>query len=365
MFEYRDFDNDPDEFSQESYPDFYYDWDEILTKNLNPYFFDSEEFSEIIELYLNDGEILKAKQTIQYALKFHPEDADLIFDILLFLNDFELWNDLLKLSEQYKDISKVWADGHKVTALLHLGMEEDAFLFFRKLKTKYEKNKEDLSIIYQAMGEALNEVDLFDACIDVIDEILSILGPNVDFYWLKLQSYFSLNLKEEVLKIANQIEQIKPLDAENWYRLGKIYSDIDEMEKAIDAFEFVESLGNIKSINYITLITAYEKNGNYLKALEKAKDYLYLYPENCMMNVLAANICSKMEMWEEALFYVNVALKIVPGMDELYLYKSNVFLNLGEQKKAISVLEEGIRLTSDQEGDLKKELERLQNQYPN
>jgi tetratricopeptide (TPR) repeat protein len=127
----------------------------------------------------------------------------------------------------------------------------------------------------------------------------------------------------------------------------------------------VETLGNKESINYICLIAAYEKNGNYLKALEKAKDYLYLYPEHYMVNVLAANICSKMERWEEALLFVDVALRRVPGLDELYLYKSNVFLNLGEQKKAISVLKEGIRLTSDQEGNLKKELEKLQNQYPN
>jgi tetratricopeptide (TPR) repeat protein len=243
-------------------------------------------------------------------------------------------------------------------------MEEDAFLFFRKMKTKYEKNKEDLSIMYQAMGEALNELDLFDASISVIDEAISILGPDVDFYWLKLQSCFSLEDNEEVLEIAAQIEQINPLDAENWCRLGEIYTDLNEIEKAIEAFEFAESLGYKKQTNYLNLIAVYEKNGNYLKALEKAKEYLYLYPENYIIDILAANICAGMEMWEEALFYVDAALEIVPEMDALYLYKSSFFLNLGEQRKAISALEEGIRQTSDMEGDLKKELERLQNQYP-
>ncbi|MDR0413213.1 MAG: hypothetical protein LBH61_05385 [Dysgonamonadaceae bacterium] len=365
MFEYRDFDEDPDEFSKEAYPDFYYDWDEILTKNLNPCFLEADEFSEIIEIYFDENEPGKAKQTIRQALRFHPENEDLIYDILLLLSEYELWNDLLEFSEQHKDISGVWADGHRLTALLHLGMEEDAFLYFRKMKSKYEKNKKNLSIIYQAMGEALNEVDLFGSTIEVIDEILSILDPNVDFYWLQLQAHLSLDNKEKVLQIAEQIERINPLDAETWSRLGNVYLDVDETEKAIDAYEFVESLDNKKSINYIHLISAYEKNGNYLKALEKAKDYLYLYPERYMMNILAANICSKMELWREALSFVDVALRRVPESDELYLYKSNVFLNLGEQKRAISVLKEGIKLTNDQEGNLKKELERLQNQYPN
>jgi tetratricopeptide (TPR) repeat protein len=362
---YNNFDNDPYESPQEPYPDYFYEWDELLTKNLSLRYMDAEELSEIIEIYLNEDEIKKAKQTIQYALKLYPGDEDLIYDILLLLNDYELWNDLLILAEQYRDMPDVWANGHKITALLHLGMEEDAFLFFRKMKNKYEKEKESLSLIYQAMGEALQEVDLFEASINVVEEAIAIMGPDVDFYWLQLQSFLSLEHKEKALNMAGKIEQINPLDGESWHRLGKIYLDLHETEKAIDAFEFAESLEYKNRDNLLNMIAAYEQNGNHLKALEKVKEYLYLYPENYMINILAANICSELELWEEALTYVDAALKVVPEMDSLYLYKSNFFLNLGEQKKAMLALEEGIKQTNDTEGDLKKELERLHNQYPN
>jgi tetratricopeptide (TPR) repeat protein len=364
---YNSFDEEPYESPQEPYPDYFYDWDESLTKNGSPRFLEDEEFYEIIEIYLEEGEFKKAKQTIQYALKLHPENEDLVYDILLLLSDFELWNDLLVLSEKYQDLLGVWAEGHKLTALLHLGMEEDAFLFFRKVKNQYdkEKEKEDITVLYQAMGEALQEADLFDASVILIEEAISILGADVDFYWLQLQAYLSLEVKEKALDIANKIEQINPMDGENWHRLGSVYIDLDEMEKAIDAFEFAESLDYRKKSNYLGLITAYEKNGNHLKALEKTKDFLYLYPESYMINILAANICSEMEMWEEALFYVDAALEIVPELDALYLYKSAFFLNLGEKKKAILTLEEGIKQTRDVRGDLKKELERLHNENPN
>jgi tetratricopeptide (TPR) repeat protein len=360
MFDYNDFEDDFEDSIQEPYPDYYYEWDESLSKNLNVRFYDADELSEIIEIYLNEGEITKAKKTIQQALKFHPENENLVYDILLLLNDFELWNDLLTLSEQYKDMPDVWADGHRIAALMHLGMEEDAFLFFQKMKRKYEKETDNLSIIYQAMSEALQEMDLFEASINVTQEAIAVMGAHIEFYWLQLQAYLSSNQKEKALEMTNEIERINPLDGETWHRLGSVYMDLEETEKSIEAFEFAESLNYKKPGNYLGLITVYEKNGNLLKALEKTKEYLYLYPENYMVDILAANICSEMKMWEEALVYIDAALDIVPEMDSLYLYKSNFFINLGERKKAILALEEGIRQTSDNQGDLRKELEKLQ-----
>ncbi|GHT75217.1 hypothetical protein AGMMS50262_09870 [Bacteroidia bacterium] len=350
--------------SQEPLPDFFYEWDEAITQNRTPRFFETEEFSEIIEIYLDYNENEKAKQTINYALRLHPSDEDLIYDILLMLNEFELWNDLLVLAGRYESLSEVWADGHKLTALLHLGMEEDAFLFFKKAIKKYENDKESLTIIYQAMSEALIEVDLFDASVDVISEAIVRLGEQPDLYWLKLHGYKSMELKEEAMAMAHKIETLAPLDATSWHNLGIFYSEVDENEKAIEAYEFAESLGFEKGINHLNLINAYEKNNNPIKALEKANDYLLDYPENYVVNIMAANLSSQMEHWEEAIRYVDDALRVVPEMDALYLYKSSFFLNLGEQKKAILVLKEGIRETDDPEGDLKKQLDLLQEKYP-
>ena len=361
---YSPYEPNSQESPQDPIPEYFNEWDESLTQNKTPRFFEAEEFSEIIDIYLNNNEVKKAKQTIQYALKLHPNDEDLIYDILLLLNEFELWNDLLTLSEQYEGFSEVWADGHKLTALLHLGMEEDAFLFFRKAKKKYEGDKETLSILYQAMSEALHEVDLFDASVDVISEAINNIGNEPDFYWLKLHGYKSMDLNEKAMEVAQRIEKIAPLDSVSWHNLGNFYLEIRETEKAIEAFEFAESLGYDKPTNYLSLISAYEKNSNPIKALEKAKEYLLIYPDNYLINILASNLCSQMEMWEEALEYINEALLVVPDMDSLYLYKSSFFLNLGEKKKAILTLKEGILETDDPDGDLKKQLQKLQDKFP-
>jgi tetratricopeptide (TPR) repeat protein len=365
MLDYDNIYNNFYEDEEESHPDFFLEWDNAVRVGKSPGYYEPEELTEIIEIYLSENDHKKAKQAIEHALKLYVSDEDLHYEIFLLLYDYEQWNDLLDLCERYKKTADVWGDGYKLTALLHLGMEEDTFHFFSTLKDKYAEDDEALNIIYQAMGEALLDMDLFESSVEVINEAIEIMDENIDFYWLQLQSYAFLDEKEEVFKIADKIQKMDPLNAESWYRLGVAFQEIDDWEKAIDAFEYAHSLNSTSRNNMMSLVYAYEKNGNYPKALEKIKEFLYLYPDNYVVNILASKICSQVENWEEALSYINDAIKLVPAMDSLYMYKSSFFLHLEEYKKAKLALEEGIERTDDPEGDLTKELSRLNEKYPN
>ena len=364
MVDKNNFYSESEEEKEETYPDFFYAWDEAFNASRSPGYLEADDLERIIEIYLEETEFQKAKKTIDYALNIYPDNEDLIHNILLLLNDFELWNDLLTLSLKYKDQPDVWIDGHRLTALLHLGMEEDAFNLFRKTKEKYAENAEDLSVIYQAMGEALYEVDLFSASIDVMEEATQTLGENPDYYWLQLNSYLLQENNEKILELAEIIVKMSPFDKKSWFHLGVIYKDIDELDKAIEAFEFALNLGYKNKNIYINLIAVYELNGNFVMALEKVKEYMQIDPNNYLINLIAANICSQMEMWKDAIEYINNAITLMPKMNSLYLYKSTFLLNSGEQKKAKLVLEEGISKTEDPEGSLKKELKRLNEDYP-
>jgi tetratricopeptide (TPR) repeat protein len=365
MLNYDNIYNNFYEDEEESYPDFFIEWDNAVRKGKSPGYYEPEELTDIIEIYLSENDYKKAKQAIDHSLKLYATDEDLLYEILLLLNDFEQWNDLLVLCEKYKKTADVWGAGHKLTALLHLGMEEDAFHFFGTLKDEYADDEEALNIVYQAMSEALIEIDLFESSIEVINEAIEIMGENIDFFWLQLQAYTSMEDKEEVANLADKIQKMNPLDYETWYRLGATFQEIDDIERSIDAFEYAHSLNPQAGQNLMSLIYVYEKNGNYNRALEKAKEFLHLYPNYYIVNIIASKICSQLEKWEEALEYINEAIKIVPEMDSLYLYKSSFFLHLEEVKKAKLALEEGIEKTDDPEGDLLKELSRLNKQYPN
>jgi tetratricopeptide (TPR) repeat protein len=357
------YDSDNEDYiNYEEFPDYFENFNNSLKQGISPGYYEPDELCEIVDIYFSEGKVDEGKYTINYALKMYPENEEMIYELLLILNDFELWNDLLTLSEKYSNLSQVWADGHKLTSLLHLGMEEDAFQYFKTMKSKYAGDEENLSIIYQAMAEALYEVDLYDAAIEVIEEILPIVGEDIDLLWLELQSFAAIEDKESVAELGARIQNLNPMDAETWSRLGNAYKEVNDIKKSIEAYEFAQSLGIEDPNNLLSLISAYEKNGNFSKALQKIDEYLTEYPDSYVVCLLAINICSEIENWSEGLKYVENAIRLDPQMESLYLYKCKFYLRLGENRKAIKALEEGIDVM--QEGrseDLKKQLNELKN----
>lgn len=361
-FNYDDFDDE----NEDSFSDSFTEWDDARKLGTSPGYFDADELCDIIDTYLSLDQVSESKEVVEYALRVHPHNEDMLYDIMQMQNDYELWDDLFRLTEQYKTLDKVWVNAHKVTALLHLGMEENAFSLFRKAKTKYTKSRKSLTIFYLAMSESLYDVDLYEAAIDVINEILPKLedNPNEDLLWIQLQCYQATNNKEEVIRLCEQLVKISPMDADVWSRIGLVYKEIGEKEKSIDAFEFAASLGKREPIDILNLIYSYKENGNLLKALEKADDYLERSPNDYIINLLAANLCMEIEDWEKALKYADKAISIDASNDFLYLYKSRCYIRLGEIKKAINTLEEGIRNSKDISNELKQELQILRGEYP-
>lgn len=359
-----DFDNFGD--GEESYSESFTEWDNARKMGIPPGYFDADELCDIIDTYLSLDQVAESKEVVEHAVRIHPDNEDMVYDIMQMLNDYELWDDLLELTNRYKDLRKVWIDAHKVTALLHLGMEENAFSHFRKAKARYAGDKKDLTIIYLAMAESLHDIDLYEATIDVIDEILPQIKAesNEDLLWIQLQCYQAINDKNSVISLCEQLIELRPMDADTWSRLGLVYKEIGEKEKSIDAFEFAASLGKKEPIDMLNLIYSYKENGNLLKALEKADEYLETSPNDYIINLLAANICIEIEDWQKALQYTEKALSVDASADFLYLYKSKCLLNLGEIKKAILSLEEGLKKTKDTSGELEKTLLQLKEQYP-
>jgi len=356
--------NFSDNEADESYPDFFLEWDSAVSSGNKPGFYEPEELTEIIEIYIINNQIKRARHAINYALRIYSDDEELLYEILLLLNDYEQWNDLLPICEEHKNECDIWVDCHRLTALLHLGMEDEAFLLFKKSKPKYSEDKDEISILYQAMGEALCEVDLFDSSIEIIQEAINTLEMDINFYWLQLPCYISLESKEKVLELAEIIQKMDPLNSVTWFRLGIAFQEIGDSEKAIEAFEYAQSLGDDSEEVLINMIFTYDKNKNFNKALEKAKEFLNLHPDSYVITMMAAKLNSLMENWGEAVKYVDEALKITPQVESLYLYKSNFLIHLEEYKKAKSALMEGLMNTKDSKGFLSRKLSKLNKQYP-
>jgi tetratricopeptide (TPR) repeat protein len=367
MFDFEDFEDFEDSEDQdELFSEAFIRWDDDEAAGVPHGYFEPDELCEIIETYFTLEKTDEAQAAIKYAVKMYPDNEFLIFEVMDLLYEYELWNYLLTLTIDYRDVDKAWVEAHRIASLLHLGMEEDAFGRFGEAKKKYAHDKESIIYLYEIVSETLKDIDLYESAVLVVKEILPQIHANrsVDLRWIMFESYLAMGDKKRVLELGEQIAKSNPMSAETWSHLGSAYKEINEIEKAIEALEFAVTLGKDDALDIIHLIYAYKENGNFLKALEKTDEYIAQSPDDYFMNLLGANISLEIEDWERALVYTGNALKIDPGLSFLYIYKSRCLLHLGEIKKAINILKEGLKYSDDETGEIKKQLEKLRRDYP-
>lgn len=360
-----DFDEIPQFHEEDEYPDFFLKWDKAVKSGQHPGLFSEEELREIIEYYIIIYNMKRAWEAIDYALNIHKNDEYMVYFILDTFKDFKLWSDQLKLTSRYKNSPDYEIHKSKIDALLHLGMEEEAFLAFRQVKQLFAQDKDALYTLYYTMGEALYDIGLHESSIHVIQEAIDLLGEDVEWYWLQIDSYIAIDDNEKVIALTEKIASAFPFDSEVWHRIGFCYYDADEYERAIQAFEFADNLDILNHRqNLVGLIKAYEKNGNTDIALEKVKEFLYLYPDKYNINLLAASLAAELKDWEGAIKFLNKLIEKEPENQAYYLYRSAYYINMGEYKKAKLTLEQGIANARGTSVQLSEQLNNLNKQYP-
>ncbi|GEM_PF-1290083 len=368
----HDFLEEDDFQTQESYPSYYYEWDKALSQGKAFPFCEMEELLDIIGIYVDLNKKEKLNKTISYALETYLNlsegDDEILYEIATLLEEEKRWDELLRIMNQYKDEKIFWVDSYRVSSLLNLGMEEEAFQLFSLLKKTYAKDTPSLKSLYFEFGNSLLETSLYQAVILVINEAIDQLGEDEEFYWIQFDAYLALENKKEVSRLAEKIINTSPFDGFCWFRIGTAYKELQDFESAINAFEHALNLNyEDKKKNLLELSESYELNGNQIKALETIKEFLYLYPDSYFFNLSAANLCANMNEWQEAIKFIDNVLKVQPGMSALYLYKSTYYINMGEYKKAKITLEEGIANTNNSDHsdkELENQLNLLNEQYP-
>ncbi|GHT01495.1 hypothetical protein AGMMS49525_02340 [Bacteroidia bacterium] len=360
-----DDDDDDDMFSLgRPYPDFFYEWDETLDANREPSrLFDSSELGNIVSFYANDREESKLKKTAKYALKIYPNDKELLGDVMDALEERGLWNDLLTLSKKHVCQGNVIADSNVLLSLLHLRMEEEAFVAFSKMTEIYTSD-DRLSAIYLAMGDALADVDLFQSSIAVINEGIKLFPDVQEFLWLNMETYWAMDEREKTFEMADKLTQKNALDVNFWKQLGDIYNKMEEHEKAVEAFQYAESLGYDRNLHLLDMARTYHDSENYEQALEALEEFTDEFSPHQIFGqtfvpLIAAEMCAQLEQWEKAIVYLDKSIAFSPNSELFYHSKAEALVRLKRYDEAKSVLEEGIRMCQDEDGYLKKLLSKF------
>ena len=209
---------------------------ESMLKTNNVLFFDSGEFENIVNHYLENGKIALAKKAVKLGLDQHPSSSNLqLFriEILIFENKLteadRLLNDLYLLEpnneEVYIQKANIYSkqDDHKKAVEL--------------LENALELTEDDADIYsligmeYLFMEDFQNAKFNFMKCLEVDDEDYSALY-NVIYCFDFLEQH------QEAIDYLNMFLDSNPYCEVAWHQIGKQYFDLKQYDKALAAFDF-------------------------------------------------------------------------------------------------------------------------------
>ena len=272
---------------------------ESMLKTNNVFFFDSNEFENIIHHYLEIGKIALAKKAIKLGLDQHPSSVNLkLFrvEILIFENNLseadKLLNSLFELEPNNEEIYI-----QKANIYSKRDQHDKAIEVFKKA-LEFSK---DSSEIHSLIGM---EYLFLDNYTDAKLHFMKCIELNIEDYSSLYNIIYCFEFLDQAQDAINYlvwyIDQ-NPYCEVAWHQLGKQYLQTKSIEKALTAFDFA-------IISDDTFIGAY---------LEKAK------------------VLEHLSRFDEAIEHYNIAMVLEGPNAFTYLKVGSCYQQLGQKDKCL------------------------------
>ena len=350
-------------------------FEQMLKTNLI-YFFDAQEFEDIVVHYLGFGENQLAKKALKMALEQHPGSYELMLlqsEIFILEEKYELALEVLEYIEkinpfdeeialQKASISSKRGDHKASINQLHqalsfsedpleiwnlLGMEhllaeefKEASFFF---KNCLDENPEDYPSLHNLLHchEQLGQVEPAISCLNKILEY----DPFSEIAWLQLGKIFVKSGKIKEALSAFDFAIISDDSFSGAYiEKGVLLESIGRINEAIENYELAMSTSDPTSFIHKCLGRCHENLGNFDLAQKFYVKSIQLEPtnENSWESLILFYFNQK--KFEKVKFYLDRALK--NNSDSIGLWKKSLELNTltGRREKAIESCKKLIEL---------------------
>ena len=204
-----------------------------MEQNNSQVYFDADQFTDIAEYYAKHGDLKKSYQAINYGLKIHPGNTNLILHKVR----------CIILAGNY---NKAWK------ILDHIEDQSDREVKFLKAELHLEENnlkaaKKILNEIYEEENDTECILDIFNIYLDNCQEHEALKWINsayknnpedVKITQTLAEFYYSNDNLKQAIKYFNKVLDKEPYNADCWCKLGQCYITINNIEEALNALDY-------------------------------------------------------------------------------------------------------------------------------
>ncbi|MEE3227276.1 MAG: tetratricopeptide repeat protein, partial [Bacteroidota bacterium] len=318
---------------------------ESMLKTNDVLFFDSDEFENIVNHYLENGKIALAKKAVKLGLDQHPSSSNLkLFkiEILIFENKLDEADRLLaELYELEPQNEEVYIQKANI-----FSKRDDHKKAIELLETALELTDADADIYsligmeYLFMDDFQNAKYSFMKCLEVDEDDYSALY-NVIYCFDFLEQH------EEAIDYLNMFLDKNPYCEVAWHQVGKQYFDLKNYNKALAAYDFA-------IISDDTFIGAYfekgkvlEKLGRYNEAIENYQITLGLDDPTSFAYLRMGKCYQKLHCDDLAIEFFLKTVKEDPLLDKGWIAITDFYTKKMDYQNALYYINKAINIDGE------------------
>lgn len=325
---------------------------ESMLKTNKVFFFDSEEFENIILYYLDSGKINLANKALKLGMEQHPNSTGLKLvqvELCVFENKLEDAEKILKElyileptnEEIYIQQANIYSkkDNHlKAIDCLKIALQYT----------------DDFGDVYSLLGM---EYLLLDQLEEAMESFIKCLEHDPEDHTALYNVVYCFDFleknREATIYLNKYIDQ-NPYSEIAWHQLGRQYYQLKEYENAFRAFDYA-SLIDEKFIGaHLEKAKSLEKLKQYLDAIDSYKITLGLDDPTAYAYLRIGKCYQKLNQMDDALDYFLKAVHEDPLLDKAWISITNYYIKNNNFEKALMYLDKALSIDSENKAYWKK-----------
>ncbi len=303
-------------------------YEQTKTAGKNKYF-DVDEFVEIIDFYYFEQKFSQAYTAVEDGLRIHPDSYDLLLRKSRILIEFKQYDQAIKIlkyllaqdsseTEIYLLLGFAYTEKNKFSKAEHYFMQllkltddlDDKLIFLRNIAQIYF-NKKNYSIAYKYY-QIIHRINPKDT--NVLYDMA---------FCLERQ-----NRNKESRDLYIKYLQKNPFSKTGWYNLGVVYTKLEELNKAIEAFDFALSIDPEFSSAIYNKAHILFRLKQYHKSIDCYRKILKLENKNPSALFFIAKNYIELKKYRTAAKYLKQALRRIPAFPQAWFEIGRIyFLN--------------------------------------
>ncbi len=275
------------------------------------YYFDVEDFEQIIDHYLDVSKTGKALHAVRYAFRLHPN----AFALKVKKAQIHLRNKNPKRAlSTLKEVQGLEASNNEfyITlghAYLLLGDQQTAEKHYQNALEQVSDREETLELL-QNIAQTLQFSDMHRAAIKYLKKAHELEPKNLLIIYDLAYCYEKTDQPKKSLSFYLTYVDIEPYSEHIWFSMGKLYHETAQLANALDAYEMAVAINPDYADALFELAMLQDEQGHERKAIDNYLEYLERDPDSAEVHFFLANCYYREGQDENALGHYQKALKL-------------------------------------------------------